>query len=193
LPYHFTFLFLNEIMKQYRELFFSFAKIGALTIGGGYAMIPVIKAEVVDRKRWVEEEEFLDYLAISQSAPGILSINIAIFIGKKVHGIKGSIWAALGTALPSFFAILLIALFFENFKENRVVQNAFRAIRPVVVALIAVPALSLALQSNLKRFNLLIPIITLLLIVLLKISPIWIIVAAAFLALFQFYYHQRVS
>ncbi|MFA5713181.1 MAG: chromate transporter [Bacteroidales bacterium] len=180
-------------MKQYRELFFSFAKIGALTIGGGYAMIPVIKAEVVDRKRWVEEEEFLDYLAISQSAPGILSINIAIFIGKKVHGIKGSIWAALGTALPSFFAILLIALFFENFKENRVVQNAFRAIRPVVVALIAVPALSLALQSNLKRFNLLIPIITLLLIVLLKISPIWIIVAAAFLALFQFYYHQRVS
>lgn len=178
-------------MKKNRELFTSFAKIGALTIGGGYAMIPVIKAEVVDKKRWVEEEEFLDYLAISQSAPGILSINVAIFIGKRVNGVKGSIWAALGTALPSFFAILLIALFFENFKENKIVRKAFTAIRPVVVALIAVPLITLSKQSDVKGLHILTPIVTVFLIVFLKVSPIWIIAAAAFLALFQFFYTSR--
>lgn len=174
-------------MNQYLQIFFSFAKIGSFTIGGGYAMIPLIKTEVVDKHKWVTDNEFLDFLAISQSAPGILAINISIFIGEKLKGTKGSIVAALGTALPSFIMILIIALFFQSFRDNRVVISIFSGIRPAVVALIAAPLISLSKGTNLNRYTSLIPIISVLLIVFLDISPIWIIIAGALLGLFHYY------
>lgn len=174
--------------NQYYNLFKTFAKIGAFTIGGGYAMIPLIKAQVVDKHNWINEDEFMDYLAISQSAPGILAINISVFVGSKVKGKKGSAVAALGTALPSFVIILLIALFFENFKENDIVKRAFAGIRPAVVALIAVPLFSLSKSANLNRYTSIIPIVTVLLIVFVKISPIWIILSGAALGLFYKFY-----
>ena len=178
-------------MNIYLQLFSSFAKIGAFTIGGGYAMIPLIQREVVERKKWLDKEEFLDVLAISQSAPGILIINISIFIGEKMRGVKGSIVSALGSALPSFIMILVIAYFFENYKDNEIVARIFQGIRPAVVALIAVPLITLSKSSNLNIYTSFIPIITVLLIVLLGISPIWIILSGALLGLFHFYFTRR--
>lgn len=178
-------------MNIYLQLFYTFAKIGAFTIGGGYAMIPLIQREVVERKKWLESKEFLDILAISQSAPGILIINISIFIGEKLKGVKGSIAASVGSALPSFIMILLIAHFFEAYKENEVVNRIFQGIRPAVVALIAVPLITLSKSANLNKYTAFIPIITVLLIVLLGISPVWIILSGALLGLFHFYFTRR--
>jgi chromate transporter len=178
-------------MNIYLQLFSSFAKIGAFTIGGGYAMIPLIQREVVERKKWLDKEEFLDVLAISQSAPGILIINISIFIGEKLRGVKGSIVSALGSALPSFIMILVIAYFFDNYKDNEIVSRIFQGIRPAVVALIAVPLITLSKSANLNIYTSFIPIITVLLIVLLGISPIWIILSGALLGLFHFYFTRR--
>lgn len=178
-------------MNIYLQLFYTFAKIGAFTIGGGYAMIPLIQREVVERKKWLGSKEFLDILAISQSAPGILIINISIFIGEKLKGIKGSIAASVGSALPSFIMILLIAHFFEAYKENEVVNRIFQGIRPAVVALIAVPLITLSKSANLNKYTAFIPIITVLLIVLLGISPVWIILSGALLGLFHFYFTRR--
>ena len=95
-------------MNIYLKIFTCFAKIGAFTIGGGYAMIPIIQREVVEKNKWIEEQDFLDVLAISQSAPGILAVNISIFLGYRLKGVKGSIVATLGSALPSFFIIYSI-------------------------------------------------------------------------------------
>lgn len=178
-------------MNIYLELFTTFSKIGAFTIGGGYAMIPVIQREIVEKRAWVSREEFLDMLAISQSAPGILAINISIFIGQRLKGAKGSIVAAIGTALPSFIMILLIAMFFRNFRENDIVNRIFMGIRPVVVALIAVPLISLSRSTKLNRYTSFIPVISVLLIVVLGISPVYLIIAGGLLGLFYFYLIKR--
>ena len=160
------------------QLFYIFFKIGAFTIGGGYAMIPLIEAEIVTKKGWVAKEDFLDLLAIAQSAPGVFAVNIAIFIGYRLRGVRGCIVTALGAILPSFLIILCIALFFLRFKENPTVEAIFRGIRPAVVALIAAPTFNLAKAAKINRYTIWIPIISALLIWLLGFSPIWIILLA---------------
>jgi chromate transporter len=120
----------------------------------------------------------LDLIAIAQSCPGVFAINIAIFIGYKLNKVRGAIATAAGTALPSFLIILIIAMFFHQFKDNAVVAAMFRGIRPAVVALIAVPTFNLAKQAQLNKYTLWIPVISALLIWLLGVSPIWIIIAA---------------
>ena len=165
-------------MNIYLEAFGIFFKIGAFTIGGGYAMVPLIENEIVDKRHWLAREDFVDLLAISQSAPGILAVNISIFIGYRLKGVPGSIVTALGTVLPSFLIILAIALFFHNFKDNTVVERIFKGIRPAVVALIAAPTFSMAKSAKINRRNVWIPIVSALLIWLLGFSPIWIIIAA---------------
>ena len=132
----------------YIEAFTIFFKIGAFTIGGGYAMVPLIENEIVTKRGWIAKEDFIDLLAISQSAPGILAVNISIFIGYRLRGIRGSIITALGTVLPSFLIILAIALFFHNFKDNIYVERIFKGIRPAVVALIAAPTFSMAKSAK---------------------------------------------
>ena len=165
-------------MNLYLEAFSIFFKIGAFTIGGGYAMVPLIEDEIVTKRRWLDKEDFIDLLAISQSAPGILAVNISIFIGYRLRGVPGSIVTALGTVLPSFLIILAIALFFHNFKDNAVVERIFRGIRPAVVALIAAPTFSMAKSAKINKCNVWIPVVSALLIWLLGFSPIWIIIAA---------------
>ena len=165
-------------MNLYLEAFSIFFKIGAFTIGGGYAMVPLIENEIVTKRHWIEKEDFVDLLAISQSSPGILAVNISIFIGYRLKGIKGSIVTALGTVLPSFLIILAIAMFFHNFKDNAIVERIFKGIRPAVVALIAAPTFSMAKSARINRFNIWIPIVSALLIWLLGFSPIWIIIGA---------------
>ena len=160
------------------ELIKTFFKIGIFTLGGGYAMIPLIEEEVVNRHKWVSKDEMLDLIAIAQSCPGVFAINIAIFIGYKLNKVHGALAASFGTALPSFLIILVIAMFFHQFKDNAVVAAMFKGIRPAVVALIAVPTFNLAKQAKLNRFTLWIPVVSALLIWLMGVSPIWIIIAA---------------
>lgn len=160
------------------QLFTIFFKIGAFTVGGGYAMIPLIEAEIVTKKGWVAKEDFLDLLAIAQSAPGVFAVNIAIFIGYRLRGVRGCLVTALGAILPSFLIILCIALFFISFKENPTVEAIFKGIRPAVVALIAAPTFNLAKAAKINRYTIWIPIISALLIWLLGFSPIWIILLA---------------
>lgn len=165
-------------MNQYLEIFSCFAKIGAFTIGGGYAMIPIIQKEVVDKKRWIEEEDFLDVLAISQSAPGLLSVNISIFLGYRLKGVKGSIVATLGSVLPSFLIILLIAMFFAGYQDNPTVIKIFKGIRPVVVSLIAVPVINMAKKAKLNIYTGMLAVATALLVTFVKVSPIYILLVA---------------
>lgn len=162
-------------------LFLIFSKIGLFTIGGGYAMIPLIEEEVVKKHGWITHQEFVDLLAVAQSLPGVFAVNMAIFVGYKLQGIKGCILSALGSILPSFIIILLIALFFQRFKEYQVVENIFKGIRPAVVALIAVPTFNVARTAGINRHTMWIPIVSTLLIWLLGVSPIWIIIAAGVL------------
>ena len=161
------------------ELIKTFFKIGIFTLGGGYAMIPLIEEEVVNQHRWVEKDEMLDLIAIAQSCPGVFAINIAIFIGYKLRKTRGAIATALGTALPSFLTILAIAIFFSAFKDNPVIAAMFRGIRPAVVALIAVPTFRMAQQAKIGWTNCWIPIVSAVAIWLLGISPIYIILIAA--------------
>ena len=141
-------------------------------------MISLIEEEVVNRHRWVSREEMLDLIAIAQSCPGVFAINIAIFIGYKLNKVRGAIATSLGTALPSFLIILIIAMFFHQFEDNKVVAAMFRGIRPAVVALIAVPTFNLGKRAQLNKFTIWIPIISALAIWLLGVSPIWIIILA---------------
>ena len=172
-------------MNIYLDIFTCFAKIGAFTIGGGYAMIPIIQKEVVDKRGWISEEDFMDVLAISQSAPGILAVNISIFLGHKLRGPRGSIVATLGSTLPSFTIILLIAMFFAGYQDNPTVMAIFKGIRPVVVSLIAVPMINMAKKAKLNFFTGALAVLTALLIIFLKVSPLYIllVVAVTFTAL----------
>ena len=126
-------------MIQLWSLFSSFFKIGAFTFGGGYAMIPLIQREVIDNRRWIAENEFLDLLTVAQSVPGPLSLNTAVFVGYKMRGYAGATAAILGSILPSFVIILAIAIFFADVRDNPVVDAAFKGMRPAVVALIIAP------------------------------------------------------
>ena len=161
------------------ELIKTFFKIGIFTLGGGYAMIPLIEEEVVNRHRWVSKEELLDLIAIAQSCPGVFAINIAIFVGYKLRKLRGALATAFGTALPSFLIILAIAIFFAAFKDNPVIAAMFRGIRPAVVALIAVPTFRMAQSAKIGWTNCWIPVVSALLIWLLGVSPIWVILTAA--------------
>jgi len=125
-------------------IFVSFLKIGAFTFGGGYAMIPLIEREVIDRRAWIGRQEFLDLLTLAQSAPGPIAVNTAVFVGYRMRGLRGAAAALLGTVLPSFAIILLVALFFADVRQNPVVDAAFKGMRPAVVALIVGPVVSLA-------------------------------------------------
>ena len=159
-------------------LFTTFFKIGLFTLGGGYAMIPLIEEEVVNRHRWVAKDELLDLIAIAQSCPGVFAINIAIFVGYKLRRLRGALATAVGTALPSFLIILAIAVFFSAFKDNAVVAAMFRGIRPAVVALIAVPTFRMAQSAKIGWTNCWIPVVSALAIWLLGVSPIYIILLA---------------
>lgn len=159
-------------------MFFTFFKIGLFTLGGGYAMIPLIEKEVVDNHKWMTREELLDVIAIAQSCPGVFAINVSTFVGYKLNKTRGAIYTSLGTALPSFIIILLIAMFFRQFQDNPVVAAMFRGIRPAVVALIAVPTFNMARNARVGWANCWIPVASALAIWAFGVSPIAIILIA---------------
>ena len=165
-------------------LFKVFFKIGVFTLGGGYAMIPIIEEEVVKKHAWLTKESFIDIIAIAQSCPGAFAINLATSTGYKIKGQKGAFYATLGSTLPSVVIILLIAMVFRHFMDIPWIAAMFRGIRPAVVALIAVPTFNLARDAHITWSNAWIPVVCALLIWALHVNPIWIIIAAGIGGLF---------
>lgn len=177
-------------MNFYLKSFLIFSRIGMFTIGGGYAMVPLIEAELVDKRKWISKEDFLDLMALAQTVPGIFAVNIAIFIGYKLRKFWGAFWMALGTILPSFIIMLMIALFFRQFQHVETVERIFKGIRPAVVALIAAPTFKMAKSARINRYTIWIPAVSALFIWLLGFSPIYIIILSG-LGGYLYGYSQR--
>lgn len=170
--------FLILYIQMLLEFFLTCNKIGAFTLGGGYAMIPIMEREFVDKHQWMDRQEFMDIMVVAQTTPGIFAIDMASHIGYKLRGVWGGIFGALGIALPSIIAIMVIAMFFQNFKDNEYVAKFFRGVRPAVVALIAAPCFKMAKTANITWRTAWIPVVCAALIWLLGVSPIYIIIAA---------------
>lgn len=163
-------------MRKFTKLFFIFAKIGLFTLGGGYAMLPLMEKELVGP--YLTKEDFLDVTAVAQSAPGIMAINVAILVGYRLGGVWAAVFAALGAALPSFIIILLLAIFFRKFAENPIVLRIFKGVRPAVVALIMVPVFNLAKSAGITWKTVWISAAVALAVWLLHISPVYVVLLA---------------
>ena len=170
-------------MVKYCDLFWSFFKIGTFTIGGGYAMLPLMQREVVDRHGWMDETSFLDNVALAQAMPGVFAVNMAVLTGQRLRGWRGATAAVVGNILMPIVFILLLAMFFRAFRDNPVVERIFLGLRPCVVALIAAPVFNLARKMKLGWRDVWIPVVCALLIWLLGVNPIIVVLAAALLGL----------
>ncbi len=171
--------------KSLLSLFLTFLKIGAFTIGGAYAMIPLIRREVVEKRGWISEEDFLDGLAAAQSCPGPIAINLSVYVGLHVRGRWGMAAAVLGTVLPSLVTIILIAELFAHYASQPLVRKAFHALKPALVALIAVPLAQMTRSAKLDLSNFWVPILAMVLVGWFGVSPIWLILAAILFSLAQ--------
>ncbi len=160
------------------ELFFVFAKIGATTFGGGYAMLPILQNEIVEKRGWATDEELMDYYAIGQCTPGIIAVNTATFIGYKYLGIIGGITATLGVVFPSVCIITVIAAFLTNFAELAVVKHAFNGIRACVCVLICDSVIKLGKKSIVDYRCMMIFLVILALSLFAPISPIILVIVA---------------
>ena len=180
------------------QLFFTFFKIGLFTIGGGYAMIPLIQADVVGNG-WMELEQFIDFIAVSESTPGPFAVNIATFVGSEMGGIVGATFATVGVGLPSFLIILFIARYFMNFQKNFYVRSALQGLRPVIVGLVSSAAFTIGIAnflpdlssfsaafSHINYRGLIIFAVILLIHLKFKTHPIWLIVISAVLGILFF-------
>ena len=166
-------------MKELFDLFWTFCKIGALTFGGGYAMLPLIQREIVENKKWSTEKEILDYYAVGQCTPGVIAVNTATFIGYKLRGIIGGIVATLGVIFTSIVIILIIATFLQNFADLAIVQSAFAGIRVAVVALIITTVVKLIKSSIKDYLGVIIAIIAFVISAFIGLSPVYVVIAAA--------------
>ena len=164
-------------MRNLVEIFWSFLKIGAFTFGGGYAMIPLIQHEVINRRGWLTREEFVELLTIAQAAPGPIALNTAVFVGYKYRGYRGALSAVLGVVIPSFVIILVVAMFFHTMRDNRWVDAAFKGMRPAVVALIVAPIIGLA--RGMGGFLLFVSGVVAVTVWFWEVSPVWFLVMGA--------------
>ncbi|MBO5881903.1 MAG: chromate transporter [Alistipes sp.] len=164
-------------MRELGSIFWSFLKIGAFTFGGGYAMIPIIQHEVINRRKWLSEREFSDLLTLAQAAPGPISLNTAVFVGYKQRNYLGALAAILGVVVPSFVIILLVAMFFANIRNNHWVDAAFRGMRPAVVALIVAPIVGLT--KGMRWWMVAVALATAVVVWHFGVSPIWFLIGGA--------------
>ena len=172
------------------KIFLVFAKIGAFTIGGGIPMIAAIKSELTE-KGWLKDEDFIDIITLAQTAPGLFAVNISILTGHKLRGSKGSVVATIASCLPPFLIILAIAMFFTSFKDNEFVIRAFKGIRPVVVALIGVPMISMIKATNMRWWSWVIVISSMTLVCFMKVSPIYILICIIVIAAAVSWYNNK--
>ena len=168
-------------MVKYCDIFWSFIKVGAFTIGGGYAMIPLMQRELVTRHGWLSDEDFMDEVALSQAMPGVFAVNMASMTGYRLRGVRGAVVATVGNVLMPIVFILALAVFFRTFRDNPVVERIFMGLRPAVVALVAAPVFTMARSAKVTWSNVLIPVVSALLIWLFGVSPIVVVLAAALL------------
>ena len=173
-------------MKELFELFMIFFKMGSFTFGGGYAMLPIIQEEIVNKRNWATDEEILDYYAIGQSTPGIIAVNTATFIGYNRRGLIGGIVATLGIVSPSIVIITIIAIFFKNFQDYVLVQHALGGIRVVVAALILNAVIKMYKDSVKDWVGIVLFIVSFLLLVFLDITPIVVIIISAVIGIIRF-------
>lgn len=165
-------------MKKTLQLFATFFKIGAFTLGGGYAMLSMVEKAVVDQKKWIDADEFWDMIAVIQSLPGVFAVNTALYVGHRINKTKGAVAAMLGAIIPSIVIILLLATVFREYRDQPVVERVFKGIRPCVVALILAPSLRMVKSAKLNWKTAVIPLATIFLIWWCKISPAFVILAA---------------
>lgn len=159
-------------MKKYLELFINFAKVGVMTFGGGYAMIPILEREIVEKKGWASNEELMDYYAVAQCTPGIIAVNTATFVGNKLYGIPGGIVATLGLVFPSLVIIMLLAGLLTNFAGLAVVQHAFAGIRVCVCVLIFNSVVKLWKKAVVDKLSLVLCLAVFALSAVLDLSPV---------------------
>lgn len=181
----------NQKIIQCLGVFFTFFRVGLFTFGGGYAMIPIVKQEVVENHRWLSEEEFIDMLAVAQSLPGAVAVNSAVYIGHKLHGLAGSVSSLLGVVMPSFLVILIVAVFFSRFTTYPLVMAAFAGIRPTIVALIAAAVIKIGKPVFKKRQNL--PLVAAFLMISsgIGLHPMLVILCGVIIGILIFCYGQR--
>ena len=172
------------------QIFLVFAKIGAFTIGGGIPMIAAIKSELIE-KGWLKDEDFLDIITLAQTAPGLFAANIAILTGHRLRGTKGSVVATVASCLPPFLIILMVAMFFTEFKDNEYVIRAFKGIRPVVVALIGVPMIDMLKATKMRWWSWVIVVASMTLVCFMKVSPIYILICVIAVALFASWWNHK--
>ena len=169
-------------MKVLFDLFRAFFMIGAMTFGGGYAMLPMLEREIVQKHKWATQEEILNYFAIGQCTPGIIAVNTATFVGHKTAGTWGSIIATLGVVAPSMVIITLIAMVLENFMDIVWVQNAFAGIRVAVCALITASVVKLFKSNVKKHWHIALAVVAFVVVALFKLSPVYVVVGCAVLS-----------
>ena len=169
--------------KNILQLFLSFFKIGIVTFGGGLTMLPLLEAEIVDKKKWATRDDLLDYYAIGQVTPGIIAVNVATFVGYKKERILGGISATLGMVAPSILIITFIAMFLSNFTENPIVQKAFMGINIAVSALLIHVSWSFAKKALLKWYHVLIAIVVFTAVFIFNVHTAWIILSVFTLGL----------
>ena len=178
-------------MKEYLELFLAFLKMGCITFGGGYAMIPIVERELIKKRGWVTMEEVMDYYTIAQITPGIIAVNLSTFVGYKMKGPLGGILTTIGFVLPGVSLIILAALFIRNFEEIPAVQHAFTGIRIAVGALIIDTVIKM-IKGIFKDWKALIfYAAAFILSVFFRISPMLIVLGAGFIGLFIYYPKKR--
>lgn len=175
------------------QVFFTFCKIGLFTFGGGYAMLPLLKDEIVKRHNWTSDEELLDYYSIGQSTPGIIAVNVATFIGYKLYGIKGGILATFALILPSLIIITSIAAVLDKYMQNPYIIHAFAGIRLAVVALILNTLLEMRKKSLQNRLGYIIFGLALGGLLLFQASAILIVIFAALIGFFRHYRWRKSS
>ncbi|PGH22515.1 chromate transporter [Fusobacterium polymorphum] len=163
------------------EIFILFFKIGAFTIGGGYAMLSLIEDEIVNKKKWLDHEEFLDGMAIAQSTPGVLAVNISLITGYKIAGFLGMFAGMLGAVLPSFFIVLFLSQILLAYGNHPLVVAIFNGVKPAITALILISVYRIGKSANINRYNFVIPLIVAVLIKYFRVSPIIIIIATMIL------------
>ena len=161
------------------EMFLTFFKIGAFTFGGGYAMIPIIQDEISVKRKWMDEKEFINALALAQGSPGPVAINVGIYVGYRIKGLPGAIVATLGTVLPSFFIMLIVAVYFYQYRNHPIIDKVFLGIRPAIVALILSAVYKLMKSVKLGYVGAIMAVATVLIIVFTGVNPIWLIIGGA--------------
>ena len=155
-------------------------------------MIAAIKSELVERK-WLNEEDFVDIITLAQTAPGLFAVNISILTGHKLRGTKGSVVATVASCLPPFLIILLVAMFFTEFKDNEYVLKAFKGIRPVAVGLIGVPMIDMIKATKMRWWSWIVVALSLTLVCFLKVSPIYILICVIVIAAFISWHNNKKS